>query len=88
MRLDLCGAGEEWARKVLALRGLCVAAELIGGTSRLGSRTRWPAGSSAGLMGVQEKQDEVEWGLVVSASKPSASRDDRGGQVKEQGKIK
>ena len=38
-------------------------------------------------MGVQEKQDEVEWGLVVSASKQSASRDDRGGQVKEQGKI-
>ena len=39
-------------------------------------------------MGVQEKQDEVEWDLVVFASKPSASRDDRGDQVKEQGERK
>ena len=38
-------------------------------------------------MGVQEKQDEVMWGLVVFASKPSASRDDRSDQVKEQGKL-
>ena len=64
-----------------------MAIELTGGTSRLGSRDPGPAGSSAGHIGVQEKQDEVKWGLVVSASKPSASQDDRGGQVKEQGKI-
>ena len=38
LRLDLRGAGEERARKVLALRGLCVAVELMGGTSRLSSR--------------------------------------------------
>ena len=36
---------------------------------------------------MQEKQDKVVRGLVVSASKPSASRDDHGGQVKEKGKI-
>ena len=87
LRLDLRGAGEERVRKVLALRGLCVAVELMGGTSRLGSRDPGPAGSSAGRIGVQEKQDDIEWGLVVSASKPSVSRDDRGDQVKEQGKL-
>ena len=36
---------------------------------------------------MQEKQDEVVRGLVVFTSKPSASRDDRGDQVKEQGKL-
>ena len=74
-------------RKVLALRGLCVAVELTGGTSRLGSRDPVASGIKCELMGVQEKQDEVKWGLVVSASKPSASRDDHGDQVKVQGKI-
>ena len=87
LRLDLRGAGEERARKVLALWGLCVAVELTGGTSRLSSRDLGPVGSSAGIMGVQEKQDEVEWGLVVSTSKPSVSRDDHDDQVKEQGKL-
>ena len=87
LRLDLHSAGEEQMRNVLALQGLCVVVELTGGTSRLGSRDPGPAGSSAGRIGVQEKQDEVVWGLVVSASKPSVSRDDRGSQVKDQGKI-
>ena len=64
-----------------------MAVELMGGTSRLRLRDPGPVGSSVSRIGVQEKQDEVEWGLVVSASKPSASRDDRGDQVKEQGKI-
>ena len=69
------------------MRGLCVAVELTGGTSRLGSRDLVASGIKCELMGMQEKQDEVEWGLVVSASKPSASRDDHGDQVKEQDKI-
>jgi hypothetical protein len=40
------GAGEEWARKVYALRGLRGVERQVG----LTRRTRWPAGSSAGRM--------------------------------------
>ena len=69
------------------MRGLCVAVELTGGTSRLDSRDPVASGIKWGLMSMQEKQDKVEWGLVVYASKQSASQDDRGDQVKEQGKI-
>ena len=47
------GAGEEQARKVLALRGL-----KSEGQVGLVRGTRWPMGSSAGRM-VQEEQDDV-----------------------------
>jgi hypothetical protein len=40
------GAGEEWARKVYALRGLRGVERQVG----LTRGTRWPAGSSAGRM--------------------------------------
>jgi hypothetical protein len=40
------GAGEEWVRKVYALRGLRGVERQVG----LTRRTRWPAGSSAGRM--------------------------------------
>jgi hypothetical protein len=40
------GAGEEWARKVYALRGLRGVERRVG----LTRGTRWPAGSSAGRM--------------------------------------
>jgi hypothetical protein len=40
------GAGEEWARKVYALRGLRGAERQVG----LTQGTQWPAGSSAGRM--------------------------------------
>jgi hypothetical protein len=40
------GAGEEWARKVYALQGLRGVERQVG----LTRGTRWPAGSSAGLM--------------------------------------
>jgi hypothetical protein len=48
------GAGEEHARKVLALRGLRGVERQVG----LVRRTRWPTGSSVSRM-VQEEQDEV-----------------------------
>jgi hypothetical protein len=48
------GAGEEQARKVLALRGLQGVERQVG----LVRGTRWPTGSSASRM-VQEEQDEV-----------------------------
>ena len=59
LRLDLRGAGEERARKVLALRGLCVAIELTGEKSRLGSMDLMADGIKCELHAVQEKQDEV-----------------------------
>jgi hypothetical protein len=40
------GAGEEWARKVYALRGLRGVERQVG----LTRGTRWPAGSSVGCM--------------------------------------
>jgi hypothetical protein len=40
------GAGEEWVRKVFALRGLRGVERQVG----LNRGTRWPAGSSAGRM--------------------------------------
>jgi hypothetical protein len=48
------GAGEEWVRKVYALRGLRGVERQVG----LTRGTRWPAGSCAGHM-VARKKDEV-----------------------------
>jgi hypothetical protein len=48
------GVGEEWARKVYALRGFRGVERQVG----LTRGTRWPAGSSAGTWW-QEKQDKV-----------------------------
>ena len=59
LRLDLRGAGEERARKVLALRGLCVAVELTGETSRLGSMDPVADRIKCELHALQEKQDQV-----------------------------
>jgi hypothetical protein len=48
--LTCVGAGEEWARKVYALRGLRGVERQVS----LTGGTRWPAGSSAGRMVVRK----------------------------------
>ena len=59
LQLDLRSACEERARKVLALRGLCVAVELTGETNRLGSLDPVADRIKYELHVVQEKQDEA-----------------------------
>jgi hypothetical protein len=65
------GAGEEWARKVYALRGLRGVESQVG----LTRGTRWLAGSSAGRMGARKarrsRQPEPVQG---SGSRPESAR--------------
>jgi hypothetical protein len=70
------GAGEEWARKVYALRGLRGVERQVG----LTRGTRWPAGSSAGRMVARKarrsRQPEPVQG---SGSRPKSARGVCGG---------
>jgi hypothetical protein len=76
------GAGEEWARKIYALRGLRGVERQVG----LTRGTRWPAGSSAGRMvgrkarrshgqeQVQGRGSRLESTRGVSGGSPENSR--------------
>jgi hypothetical protein len=64
------GAGEEWARKAYALRGLIAVERQIG----LTRGTRWPAGSSAGRMVARKARRSHRSELVQdSGSQPKSS---------------
>jgi hypothetical protein len=71
------GAGEEWARKVYALRGLRGVEKQVG----LTRGTRWPAGSSAGRMVARKTRQSRRSELVVqgSGSQPEYARGVCGG---------
>jgi hypothetical protein len=70
------GAGEEWARKVYALRGL----RGVEGQVGLTRGTRWPAGSSAGRMVARKarrsRRSEPVQGI---GSQPESAREVCGG---------
>jgi hypothetical protein len=74
--LICAGAGEEWAQKVYALRGLRGGERQVG----LPRGTRWPAGSSAGRMVARKARrsrgQELEQG---SGSRPESARGVCGG---------
>jgi hypothetical protein len=73
------GAGEEWARKVCALRGLRGVERQIG----LTRWTRWPAGSSAGRMVARKARRSHRTELVQgSGSRPESARGVCGGSPK------
>jgi hypothetical protein len=64
------GAGEEWARKVYALRGLRGVERQVG----LTRGTRWPAGSSAGRMVARKARRSGRPELVQgSGSRPEST---------------
>jgi hypothetical protein len=65
------GAGEEWARKVYALRGLRGVERQV----RLTRGTRWPAGSSAGRMVARkERRSRRSEPVQGSVSQPEFAR--------------
>jgi hypothetical protein len=72
------GAGEEWAQKVYALRGLRGVERQVG----LTRETRWPTGSSAGLM-VARKARQSRWLEPVqgSGSRSESARGVCGGSL-------
>jgi hypothetical protein len=64
------GAGEEWARKVYALRGLQGVERLVG----LTRGTRWPAGSSASRMVVRKaRRSHRPESVQGSGSRPKSA---------------
>jgi hypothetical protein len=67
------GAGEEWARKVYALRGLRGVERQVG----LTRGTRWPAGSSAGRMVVRK----ARWSRGLESVQGSGSRPESAREV-------
>jgi hypothetical protein len=70
------GAGEEWARKVYALRGLRGVERQLG----LTRGTRWPAGSSAGRMVARKVRQSRRLEQVQgSGSRPESARGVCGG---------
>jgi hypothetical protein len=70
------GAGEEWARKVYALRGLRGVERQVG----LTRGTRWPAGSTAGRMVARIARRSRRLKLVQgSGSRPESARGVCGG---------
>jgi hypothetical protein len=70
------GAGEEWARKVYALRGLRGVERQVG----LTRGTRWPAGSSAGRMVAKKaRQSRRSEPVQGSGSQPESARGVCGG---------
>jgi hypothetical protein len=70
------GVGEEWARKVYALRGLRVVERQVG----LTRETRWPAGSSAGHMVARKaRQSRGLEPVQGSGSRPESARGVCGG---------
>jgi hypothetical protein len=70
------GAGEEWARKVYALRGLRGVERQVG----LTRGTRWPAGSSAGHMVARKaRQSRGLEPVQGSGSRPEFARGVCGG---------
>jgi hypothetical protein len=71
------GAGEEWARKVYALRGLRGVERQVG----LTRGTRWPVGSSAGRMVAKRKARRSRRSELVqgSGSQPESARGVCGG---------
>jgi hypothetical protein len=65
------GAGEEWAQKVYALRGLRGVERQVG----LTRGTRWPVGSSAGRMVARKARQSRGLELVQgSGSRPESAR--------------
>jgi hypothetical protein len=65
------GAGEEWARKVYALRGLRGVERQVG----LTRGTRWPAGSSAGrMMASKARRSRRPEPVQGSGSRPESAR--------------
>jgi hypothetical protein len=70
-RLICVGAGEEWTRKVYALRGLRGVERKVG----LTRGTRWPAGSSAGRMVARKaRQSRRSESVQGSDSRPESAR--------------
>jgi hypothetical protein len=70
------GAGEEWARKVYALRGLRGVERQVG----LTRGTRWPAGSSAGRMVARKaRRSRRQEPVQGSGSRPESARGVCGG---------
>jgi hypothetical protein len=70
------GAGEEWARKVYALRGLRGVERQVG----LTRGTRWPAGSSAGSMVSRKpRRSRGQESVQGSGSRPESARGVCGG---------
>jgi hypothetical protein len=70
------GAGEEWARKVYALRGLRGVERQVG----LTRGTRWPAGSSAGRMVARKaRRSRRPEPVQGSGSRPESARGVCGG---------
>ena len=70
------GAGEEWARKVYALRGLRGVERQVG----LTRGTRWPAGSSAGrMMARKARRSRRPEPVQGSGSRPESARGVCGG---------
>jgi hypothetical protein len=70
------GAGEEWVRKVYALRGLRGVERQVG----LTRGTRWPAGSSVGRMVVRKtRRSRVQEPVQGSGSRPEFARGVCGG---------
>jgi hypothetical protein len=70
------GAGEEWAQKVYALRGLRGVERQVG----LTRGTRWPAGSSAGRMAARKARQSRRLEPVQgSGSRPESARGVCGG---------
>jgi hypothetical protein len=69
--LTCVGAGEKWARKVYALRGLRGVDRQVG----LTRGTRWPAGSSAGCMVARKARRSCQPESVQgSGSRPESAR--------------
>jgi hypothetical protein len=70
------GAGEEWARKVYALRGLQGVERQVGMTRG----TRWPAGSSAGRMVARKaRRSHGQEPVQGRGSRPKSARGVCGG---------
>jgi hypothetical protein len=73
------GAGEEWAQKVHALRGLRGVKRQVG----LTRGTRWPAGSSAGRMVARKaRQSRGQEPVQGSGSQPESAHGVCGGSPK------
>jgi hypothetical protein len=73
------GAGEEWARKVYALRGLRGVERQVG----LTRGTRWPAGSSSGRMVARKaRRSRRSEPVQGSGSQPESARGVCGGSPK------
>jgi hypothetical protein len=73
------GAGEEWARKVYALRSLRGMERQVG----LTRGTRWPAGSSAGrMMARKARRSRRPEPVQGSGSQPESARGVCGGSPK------